>query len=119
MSSLDFRGYKKWQRDNCGWHLNPSDKKVKRKQFRCVRRIIKTKTMKDGSVTVDGSLPTKVDFLIRQSAYNERKAREQRKEQRQTYHQCGNRRIQELKVVNPANHIYCNGSWGVIGTSNG
>lgn len=105
MSKLDFKGYKKWQRENCGSHLVPSDKEMKRKHFRCVRRIIKQK-LKSGEWSTNDP-KNRGGFPFTVSAEGERKEREERKRKKQTYHECGNRRLCELKCTN-SHTIACN-----------
>lgn len=126
MSSLDFKGYKKWQRDNCGWTLNPSDKKVKRKTFRCTRRIIKQKLKTGEWSTNDTSKKANGNFLFVSGATSERKARQERKENKMRYHECGNRHLSELKCYPQADTkivsipttcgrmTYGDGSWHMI-----
>lgn len=100
MSDLAFKGYKKWQKENGGascCNLVPSNKKVKRKNFRVMRRIIKTKTMVDGKTTVNGNLPTKVDWAVLTSADTERKSRQRKKDEKLRYYEAGNRKLSELK----------------------
>lgn len=109
MSDLCWKGY-----DGQDFKPGPSNRKQMKKFFRCKRRIIKQVVMKDGSVTVNGKLPTKVDknFLITNRADEIRKQRQSDKEAKQLFHECGNKKIKELKNYTvPTQGIYADSNW--------
>lgn len=77
MSDLVWKGFSK-SKDK--WRPGPSHKAQKRKQFRCIRRIIKDEVMVDGSVKVNDELPTEVNILVLHQAEARLKARKEERE---------------------------------------